>query len=338
MADRPLNRNTLVMPISPDRNQALPHTPTQRDVAALVAGSVRPTLQRERGCAYRPLLDGSLVARFAEAAVFESLLQVCREVPALDILDLSFDDGAMWERFLFFLSTHNVAPDINLIALRDTTPDVRDSSLRMRAAAAAAGLGFDSSFMVTAAQEWPGAIMRKHDTLVIVANMALHHVPDDGPAVDSTRTMVLRRLRRLEPRLLIAYEADFGPDAFRVLSRLGTHGSSANEVMDALAEMHQLGGGPKPNLPQPTSGDEPPALPAMWPARPELPDRLENWRRRFFDAGYSSVDLMPLRGMIVRNCAMLSQAVISPDQQALRLAWRGKPISNASAWRPRAAR
>lgn len=336
MADRPTNRNTLVMPISPDRNQSLPHTPTQRDVAAMVAGSVRPTLQRERGCAYRPLLDGSLVARFAEAAIFESLLQVCREVPRLDLLDLSFDDGAMWERFIFFLSTHNVAPDLNLIALRDTTPDVRDSSLRMRAAAAAAGLRFDCSFLVAAAQEWPGAVVRKHEALAVVANMALHHVPDDGPGVDSTRTMVLRRVRRLDPRLFVAYEADFGPDAFGALSRLGTHGSSANVVMDALAEMHGLGGGPKPNLHTPDSSDRLPEMPAAWPARPELPDRLENWRRRFFDAGYISVDLLPLRGMIVRNCAMLSQAVISPDQQALRLGWRGKPISNASAWKPRA--
>lgn len=301
----------------------------------MVAESVRPTVQRERGCAYRPLLDGSLVARFAEAAIFESLLQVCREVPRLDLLDLSFDDGAMWERFIFFLSTHNVAPDINLIALRDTTPDVRDSSQRMRAAAAAAGLRFECSFMVTAAQEWPGAIIRKHEALAVVANMALHHVPDDGPGVDSTRTMVLRRVRRMDPRLVVAYEADFGPDAYRVLSRLGTHGSSASVVMDALAEMHELGGGPRPNVLPSVSGERAPELPAVWPARPELPDRLENWRRRFFDAGYTGVDLMPLRAMIVRNCAMLPHAVISPDQQALRLAWRGKPISNASAWKPR---
>lgn len=304
----------------------------------MVAESVRPTLQRERGCAYRPLLEGSLVARFGEAATFETLLPLCREVPHLDILDLAFDDGAAWVRFLAFLRAHDVSPSINLIAVRDTPPDVRDATARMRAAAATFNIDFDSIFMVTAAYDWPGAIPRKGQALAVVANMALHHVPDDGAHVESTRTMVLRRVRRLDPRLVLVCEADFGPGAYRVLTRLGTHGSSAHEVMDALAEMHELAGGAKATVvPAQTSA---PLTSGTQVAgdlgRPELPDRLENWRRRFFDAGYATVDLKPLRGAIVKASGLLSQAVVAPDQDALRLAWRGRPIANAMAWRPRA--
>lgn len=339
MSEHIPNRNTLVMPISPDRSHVLPSTPTQRDIAALIADSVRNTLQRERGCAYRPLLDGSLVARFAEAAIFESLASVCRETSQLDILDLSFDDGAAWVRFFAFLRSRGLCPSINMIAVRDTTPDVREATARMRAAAAAAGLEFDSMFMVTAASDWPGAIVRRYEALAVVANMALHHVPDDGPHVDSLRTMVLRRVRRLDPKLVVVCEADFGPGAFGRLSRLGTHahGSSANVVMDALTEMHEPGGGFKPASQQaPVTeratepSDHPPSS-----LRPELPDRLENWRRRFFEAGYAAFDLMPLRGLIVRSSDVVSQAVIAPDQHALRLSWRGRPIAHATAWTPR---
>lgn len=319
-----------------ERNAALPHTPTQKDMAALVSAAVRPTLQRERGCAYRPLLDGSPVARFGEAAVFETLLRVCREVSKLDILDLGFDDGASWERFLIFLRSRGFSTSINLIAVRDTTPDVRDATARLRATAAATGIVFDSMFMVTPSADWPGAIVRNGQALAVVANMALHHVPDDGAHVDSTRTMVLRRIRRLAPSMVIVCEADFGPDAYRMLSRLGSHASSASEVMDALAEMRELTGGPEllshgAPLDRSASGVRitPPG------GRPELPDRLENWRRRFFDAGYVPFDLNPLRGMIVHGSELPAQAVVAPDQQAMRLTWRSKPIANTSVWLPR---
>jgi len=327
------------MPIATDRNPSLPHTPTQRDIAAIVADAAQANAQRDRGCAYRALLEGSAVARFNEAATFESLLPLCTEVSRLDLLDLGFDDGLVWVRFLAFLRSHRVSTAINLIAVRDTPPDVHAVTVRMRAAAAATGIPFDSMFMVTAAKDWPGAIVRNGQALAIVANMALHHVPDDGPHLDSIRTMVIRRLRRLDPRLVVVCEADFGPDAYRRLSRLGAHtqGSSANTVMDALSEMLEPTSGFKPVLPRPSHSELEELTPLPSPMRPELPDRLENWRRRFFDAGYAAIDLMPLRGSIVKASGLVAQAVVAPDQQALRLSWRGRPIANAMAWRPRNA-
>lgn len=305
----------------------------------MVADAARVNVQRDRGCAYRAMLEGSAVARFNEAATFESLLPLCKEFSRLDVLDLGFDDGLVWVRFLAFLRSHNLSTEINLIAVRDTAPDVHAATVRMRSAAAASGIPFDSMFMVTAAKDWPGAINRNDKALAVVANMSLHHVPDDGPHVDSIRSMVIRRLRRLDPRLVVVCEADFGPDAYRRLSRLGAHtqGSSANTVMDALAEMLETAAGFKPVMPVPTHSELEELTPLPSPMRPELPDRLENWRRRFFDAGYAAIDLMPLRGSIVKASSLVAQAVVAPDQQALRLVWRGRPIANVMAWRPRNA-
>jgi hypothetical protein len=339
MSERIPGRQTLAIPIATDRNPSLPSTPTQRDIAAMVANAAQANAERDRGCAYRTMLEGSAVARFNEAAAFESLLPLCQEVSRLDLLDLGFDDGMVWVRFLAFLRSHNLSTAINLIAVRDTPPDVHTATLRMRSAAAASGIPFDSMFMVTAAKDWPGAIVRNGKALAVVANMSLHHIPDDGPHVDSLRTMVIRRIRRLEPRVVVVCETDFGPDAYRRLSRLGAHtqGSTANSVMDALAEMHEPKAGFKPMSMTAAHSEQESLTPLPLPTRPELPDRLENWRRRFFDAGYAAIDLMPMRGAIVRASGLVPQAVVAPDQQALRLSWRGRPIANATAWRPRNA-
>lgn len=317
-------------------------TRTQREMPAAVARSLNAMGPQQRGCAYRPLLENTPLLQFGEMTANAALVRECQQLGSVDILDLGIDSGTQWPGFFRRLASVQPATQVQLVAMDDPAPDddelidIRSASVRAKKAATAAGILCDVFPVAAAAGQWPGPMIRRSPDLLINAYFSLHHIPDDGFGPESTRTKVLRRLRALNPKLLVVVEPDFGPPRASLMPRLGAAFTPGSSVLDALAEIRgevtpMPVGLTDALTPPPSSGNTPAPI---FNGRPERPDRLENWRRRFYEAGFAESDLSTLRTEVVRALAPPAAAIIAPERGALRLLWRGKPVVNVSAWRP----
>lgn len=346
-SDSPL-RTTIVMPVRGNSETPLPHTPTQKEMANVVSRSVRPSVQRARGCAWRALLEGTPLVEFGERAVIELCARLQLQHGSRDILDLGLDDGQLWEKLLARLGKDGRREPLRLTALRAPTSEseergTRETHLRLVAAAAAHGIPAQLHLDAMTPAAWPGEFVPSGGDLIVSAVFALHHIPDDGFGSDSMRTLVLRRLRRLRPSFVVCCEPDFGPFAERRIPRLGDAPSPAEpvtEAIEALRRAYDPALADVPVTPGVASDDDrtpPPLILRGTPvpsARPEMPDRMENWHRRFQRAGFAPIDLTPLRGALVGGLKLPARAVVAPDRESLRLTWDGKPLVAVSAWRP----
>jgi GRAS domain family len=315
----------------------LPNTPTQKEMEAVVNRSVRPSAQRMRGCAYRALLDETPLAQFGDRAAVATIMHGLQGARSLEILDLGFDDGRVWESLIVRLGRLPTVPTLFISAIRDTGSDhdsvQRDAEFRLKAAAAAHHVPLDLSFSTIAPVNWPGPFAKRGHRLFVNAGFSLHHIPDDGFDDASARQQVLQRVRALHPDLLFVAEPDFGPFAER-RGGFGEAQDPAQMVVDAIEDM----------TPRPLFDDKTPTPIASYElilrgekvpgTRPEMADRLENWRRRIGRASFVPLDITPLRGAIVGDMKLPVRAVIAPDGRALRLCWKGKALVNVSAWLP----
>lgn len=317
--------------------EPLPNTPTQKEMEAVVNRSVRPSAQRRRGCAYRALLDETPLAQFGDRAAVATIMHGLQGARSLEIMDLGFDDGRVWESLIVRLGRLPTIPALFIAAIRDNGTHLdavyRDAVFRLKAAAAAHHVPLELFFTTIAPLDWPGPLAKRAHRLFVNAGFSLHHIPDDGFDDDSARQQVLRRIRKLSPDLLFVSEPDFGPFAER-RAGFGEAQDPAQMVVDAIEDMS-----PRPSFDDKTPtpiqsyelilrGEKVPGT------RPEMADRLENWRRRIGRAGFIPLDITPLRGAIVGDMKLPSRAVIAPDGRSLRLCWKGKALVNVSAWLP----
>ncbi len=330
MNDRP--RSASVIP-SIESGQKLPQTNTQKDLASAVSRSVRPTAQRTRGCAYRPMLDGTALDLIAKTAVELATARAAAGEPALTILDLASDPRNAWAGLFEHLHEARPQTALRFVAVRD-----RDAARSMpsgeavpdldaiRGAAKQRRYPLESFLTEATPSEWPAVHVPLPRPLVVNAGFALHHIPDDGFGPDSARTRMLRKLCEMAPKLVIVTEPDFGPGAGSLKPRFGNHPNSAHELLDILAGLREETPAPD-GVPRPHST-------SPLPDRPELPDRSENWQRRFESAGFVPVDLAPLRGPILMRARPPGACTLVPDKGAFRIAWQGRPLIHVSAWQP----
>jgi len=169
----------------------LPVTPTQKEMEAVVNRSVRPSDQRARGCAYRALLDETPLAQFGDQAAVAAIMHGIQGARSLEILDLGFDDGRVWETLIARLGRLPTVPALYIHAIRDTGSDgdgvARDATYRLKAAATAHHVPLALSFATLAPVDWPGPLAKRAQRLFVNAGFALHHIPDDGFDENSAR-------------------------------------------------------------------------------------------------------------------------------------------------------
>jgi hypothetical protein len=294
--------------------------------------------------AFGVLVEATPFVRFGYQACNRLLARALDDAPRAHVIDIGIGSGSQWFPFLDQLAARPSGPShLRLTGVELPGPGT-DGRLRQIGTALgdrADRLGVSFSFEPVIARVedlHPRDFgVRPDEALAINAVLALHHVPEAGPAVPANRdrNAVLRRLRSLRPRVLTLVEPDVEHHALSFLPRLSESFVHYLTVFDALESLLSMHDRERTVLERAFFGRELRNIAiGEGVRRIERHERRQSWQRRLGQAGFAALDCSSMAGPLRANLAIRAPFALDRDEGALLLSWKSIPLLAMSAWRP----